>query len=381
MSKENYEYLEQYIDNLENKNDTPKVKFFLACLKEDFGDGIFDSLAVFGTLGKDDLLKCFERYVIESPSKQAAGDFRRTMLALCEKACVDYGLENVFLKNAMEIHDFNETVKAWIELLEEPQSRECMSFEDYETLDLEIQNLFDTYNLEDKINDSIEIKNYKPNYYGRLVSAIALKLIQKFGLDNKVVPNLKLSDLKMESRIIEVNGFQLPMNEEIVSYMELYLKYRKQVAKEDSNDILFIKKSGAPYIDKHGKPDSGQLFILMDNALGHTTTTGLRYRTIINLVSKGANINLLSQLTGVKKETIAEICIDEKENLENLFRDIESINTRIQIPGKKGQLRCPFCGNYKDAISENWILIQVVGEDKKYIACRDCRGLDGKYRY
>ena len=381
MRKETYEYLEHYIENLENKNDTPKVRFFLMCLKENFGDGIFDSLAVFGKLDKNDLLKCFERYVVESPSKQAAGDFRRTMLALCEKICVDYRLENDFLKNAKEINDFNETVKVWIELLEEPQSRECMSSADYKILDTEIQALFDTYNLEDKINDSITIKNYKPNYYGRLVSAIALKLIQKFGLDNKVVPNLKISDLNMQDRIINVNGFQLPMNEEIVSCMKLYLKYREQIVNEDLTDILFIKKNGTPYTDKNGKPDSGQLFLLMDKALGHTTTTGLRYKTIINLVSKGANINLLSGLTGVKKETIAEICIEEKENLEDLFRDTDNANTRIQKLGKKGLIRCPFCGNYEDAISENWILIQVAGEDTKHIACRKCRGLDGKYRY
>lgn len=119
----------------------------------------------------------------------------------------------------------------------------------------------------------------------------------------------------------------------------------------------------------------------MQETLEHREVTGLRYRTIIELVSKGANIHLLFQLTGVKPDKIAELCIEDKTSLENIFRGISNSYTLKQRKSKKGQLQCPYCGNYKDASSENWILIQVIGDDKKYLACRECRGIDGKYRY
>lgn len=377
------EYIERYIEDLKNINDKRKARFFLTCLKEDMGGEVLDDLTIFSTVGKEYLLECFERYVNESPSKQAAGDYRRTILNICKKICEDFGLENDFLKSAIEIRDFDETVKEWIDLLEEPRSRECMSFEDYESLDSEIRCLFEHEDLENQVIKSIEIRNYKPNYYGRLVSAIALKLIQKYGLDNKTISNLKIDDLKLAEGVILASGFELPINGELLSYIELYLKFRNLVVSKEKSvtDFLFIKKNATPYLDKNGRPDCGRLFLLMDSALHHTTTTSLRYRTIINLVSKGANINLLSQLTGVTSGTIVEICPDDKKNLEKLIGGTSTVNSWGKKSVIKGYIRCPFCGNYKDAGSENWILIQVNGEDRKYIACRECRGLDGKYRY
>ena len=47
----------------------------------------------------------------------------------------------------------------------------------------------------------------------------------------------------------------------------------------------------------------------------------------------------------------------------------------------KGLIRCPFCGGEKDASARNWLLIQVDGTSEKYIACKECEGLDGKYKY
>ena len=48
---------------------------------------------------------------------------------------------------------------------------------------------------------------------------------------------------------------------------------------------------------------------------------------------------------------------------------------------KKGMIKCPFCGEQKEALAENWILIQVKGKQEKHLACNDCEGKDGKYRY
>lgn len=55
--------------------------------------------------------------------------------------------------------------------------------------------------------------------------------------------------------------------------------------------------------------------------------------------------------------------------------------SHISYTKNKGMMRCPFCGQEKEAIDENWILIQIVGETEKYIACKECEGGDGKYKY
>jgi len=41
-------HIENYIENLNNKSDKPKVKFFLECLENDFGKEALDSPIVFG---------------------------------------------------------------------------------------------------------------------------------------------------------------------------------------------------------------------------------------------------------------------------------------------------------------------------------------------
>lgn len=59
----------------------------------------------------------------------------------------------------------------------------------------------------------------------------------------------------------------------------------------------------------------------------------------------------------------------------------EGARKEIFFESPRGHLRCPFCGRYVEAISDNWLLVQPGRDTKKYLACRECEGLDGKYRY
>ena len=381
-------YIENYIDNLNNKSDKRKVKFFLECLENDIGKEALDNPMVFGMVDKDYLLSGLLTYIDKNaPSKGVAEDYRRTSIELCKEVCKQYKIKNEFLESAPEQSEFIEISKLLIKELKESKSRECISFEDYEILDEEIRDFFSTEFLEEKIVASLKNEFYKPNYYERLISAIALKLVQKYGLSNKKIANLKIIDLNTDKRSLSINDFILPLDEKLFSNFTLYLKYRDLVIQSNdiSTEFLFIKKDGTPYLDINGSTDSGQLFLLMYTALGHTSTTKLRYKTIIELVSKRVNVNLLSELTDVSEKTIGKICIDDDNEYKGYLYDVLDgstiMNALEEIKRQKGQIRCPFCGEYKDASSENWLLIQVKNEDKKHLACKDCRGRDGKYRY
>ena len=41
---------------------------------------------------------------------------------------------------------------------------------------------------------------------------------------------------------------------------------------------------------------------------------------------------------------------------------------------ENSKLRCPYCGRYVEGASDNWTLIQPNGDEKKYLACRECGG-------
>lgn len=377
-------FISNYIENLKKFNDKPKANFFLDYLRSTYGRKSLETSDAFGAIDKDILLDSIEAYINEKwPAKGVAEDYRRTIIELCEAVCKEYEIGNAFLESASEQEEFYETTREWFEHLKQSESRECMSSEEVEKLDEAIRLFFNTANLEEHIRKSIENKRIQNDYYRQLVSAISVKLVQKYGLANASIPDLKITDLNFEERILVVNGFKLHLGDELISYFELYLKSRALVVKntDSKTDKLLITKDGKPYLNKNGYSQNDKLFALMQDTLGHKEATGLQYRTIIELVSRGANINLLSQLTGVKKETIADICVEDKATLENIFADVHNPHIFGQRKAKKGQLQCPYCGSYSDASSENWILIQVAGEEKKYLACRECRGLDGKVRY
>lgn len=368
MQKSEFQnYVESYIAHLKNVNDKAKANFFVEYLQLYMGKKALESPDVFDVLDKDFLLDSIDAYVKEKqPVKGVAEDYRRTILVLCKEICKKYIIENDFLESASEQTEFNEITKEWFEHLKKSESRECMSSEEAEILDEAIRDFFSSENLEHNINYSIDHTTSRPNHYGWLVSAIVLKLIQKFGLDNGTIANLKITDLNMEDRILYANGFKLPMSEVLFSYLKLYLQSRNLVIKKHNNqtNILFVKRNGTPYCDINGRPHSG-LFLILDSLFNHTSTAGLRYRRIIELVSKGANINLLCQLTGVDKETIVDICVDDKANLENLFNTEKVLHYFDQRPTKIGQIQCPYCGTFNEASSENWILIQIEGDSKK----------------
>jgi len=379
-----HNFIQKYIETSKNFNDRSKANFFLDYLRNTCGEKSLENPDAFGTIDKDILLNSIEVFINEKwPVKGVAEDYRRTIIEFCEAVCKEYEVENAFLESASEQKDFYEITKDWFEHLKQSESRECMPSEEIEKLDEAIHLFFNTENLEDQIRKSIENKKAQNNYYRQLVSAISVKLVQKYALANAMIPNLRITDLYIEERILVVNGFKLHLSDELIRYLELYLKSREWVVKNTNSktDKLFITKDGAPYLNKNGYSQNDKLFSLMQDTLGHKEATGLQYRTIIELVSRGANINLLSQLTGVNKKTIADICVEDKATLESIFADVHNPYTLRQRKAKKGQLQCPYCGNYCDASSENWILIQISGDSKKYLACRECRGLDGKVKY
>ena len=87
---------------------------------------------------------------------------------------------------------------------------------------------------------------------------------------------------------------------------------------------------------------------------------------------KNRDIEFLIALLPEVYRTIGKILVEAKE---------KSGNKEMLSGNFKGLIRCPFCGREKEALAGNWLLIQNAGESEKYLACRECEGEDGKYRY
>lgn len=383
------EYIESYIANVGKVNDRAKVRFFIDYLRnylrEKRKDGTLSNPEVFGFLDKEFFLSSIESYIDErNPARNVAESYKRAIKELCEKVCNDYAIRNMFLESYPEQNEFDRVTSLTFDGLKQSESRDCMSTDEYEMLDMKYKSFIKMDGLDAKIKESIgKARGY--NYYGRLVSAITFSLVDKFGLDNKTIANLRTTDLSISNKKLNIKEFRLDVDDELIAIFELYLKYRDLVTEKcvDDSNILFLTRTGKPYINKNGQADNGPLFTLVDTDKPFDVS-GLQNRAIVRMVSKGANINLLYELTGTTEQTIAKLCDygpDERAKFEKLFSRTREAYYQEHRIRSKGYIQCPFCGNYKDASSENWILIQIEGQKKKHIACRECKGLDGEYKY
>ena len=113
----------------------------------------------------------------------------------------------------------------------------------------------------------------------------------------------------------------------------------------------------------------GSLFIWLKNVFNSNKTKRLQYKTIVDLVSRGANIELLHKLTETDSKTIAEICTGTKSEFEDLFKPTKHITNKKVL---KGRFICPECKKMIEATSEKAVLLKHSNDDTLYLYCREC---------
>lgn len=346
-------------------------------------------------LNEDDFIKAIEDYIEKaSPARQTAQDYIRDVKSFFSMLYEEYGIRNAVFYDNEILAKFEKMTKPVIEKLREQENRECISDNDYEKLESDITEFLSKENLEELILQDIEEnyskENKKSRYYSRFVSILPLKLAMKYALSNTTMTKIQLSDLDMEKKILLVNGFELELSEELINLFSVYLSMRARIIDLNhvKTDYLFLKLDGSSFMTRSqknaGQPNSTAFFFLMKESIGTNACKKLSYKRIVELVQKGVNINVLSDLVEVTVPTIKKICnldtsIEKKELIDKISdKSFESERKPI-IP--KGMMKCVYCGNVTDSAADNWVLIQRTDAAEKHLACRKCRGKDGKFRY
>lgn len=370
----------------------PKLRYFLEYLEMNFSKEIQDDDKFLELLNEDDFLNAFRDYIDKaSPARQTAQTYIRNVRNFFEMLHDEYGIRNpVFYDNEINIK-FEKMKATVISELREQENKECISDEEFEKLNVEMEKFLRTPNLEDKMIREIENHysgvSQQNRFYSRFVSIVPTQLAIKYGLSNITLVNLKESDLDLQNGILCVNEFQLPLTPHLRDLLELYHRMRTMIVELAKNNMkeLFVKLSGVSFIpEKNNIPDYASLFFFMQETINTSACKRLSYKRIVELVDKGADIKALSELVGVTPKTIRSICAGDEEQARTAL-----VNIIIEQPSEeikkentpKGNMRCVYCGKLHTADSANWLLIQTGDSDCKYLACRECRGKDGKYRY
>lgn len=370
----------------------PKLRYFLEYLETNFLEEIQMDDKFLELLNEDDFLNAFRDYIDKaSPARQTAQTYIRNVRNFFEMLHDEYGIRNpVFYDN--EINIKFEKMKASIILeLREQENKECISDEEFEKLHVEMDKFLCTPDLEEKMIREIENHysgvSQQNKFYSRFVSIVPIQLAMKFGLSNITLVNLKESDLDLPNGLLYVKGFQLPLTKALTDIMTIYCRMRTMIIEYSQSDIedLFIKLDGKSFVsEKNNIPVYATFFFFMKECINTYACKRLSYKRIVELVDKGADIKTLSELVDVKPDTIRSICdVDSegaKSTLINIIMEQYSEGAKKE-PVSKGNMKCVYCGKVHTADSANWLLIQTDDSDCKYLACRECRGKDGKYRY
>ena len=370
----------------------PKLRYFLEYLETNFSEEIQMDDKFLELLNEDDFLNAFRDYIDKaSPAKQTAQTYIRNVRNFFEMLHDEYGIRNpIFYDNEINTK-FEKMKAAVISELREQENKECISDEEFEKLNVEMEKFLRTPNLEEKMIREIENHysdvSQQNRFYSRFVSIVPTQLAIKYGLSNITLVNLKENDLDLQNGILCVNEFQLPLTPHLRDLLELYHRMRTMIVELAKSNVkeLFVKLSGVSFIpEKNNIPDYASLFFFMQESINTSACKRLSYKRIVELVDKGADIKALSELVGVTPKTIRSICAGDEEQarttLVNIITEQSNEDTKKEnVP--KGNMRCVYCGKIYTADSANWLLIQTDDSDCKYLACRECRGKDGKYRY
>lgn len=370
----------------------PKLRYFLEYLEANLSEQMKFDNDFFEQLNEDDFLNAFIDYIDKaSPARQTAQTYIREVKSFFEMLHNDYGIRNPVIYDNEIYTKFEKMKNAVISELREQENKECISDEEFEKLNVEIDKFLRIPDLEKRMMREIE-NHYsgvrqQNKFYSRFVSIVPTQLAIKYGLSNITLVNLKDSNLDLQNGILSVKGFRLPLSEALMDLMKMYYRMRTMIIDLSQSDIkdLFIKLDGNSFIsEKNNIPVYATFFCFMKECINTSACKRLSYRRIVELVDKGADINTLSELVDVTPQTIRNLCDIDSERAKSALINIVmeqygEVSKKENI--SKGNMKCVYCGKIHSAESKNWLLIQTEDSKCKYLACRECEGKDGKYRY
>lgn len=374
----------------------PKIKAFIEYLYEKCGvsdTGEFDS-EYFRLLNIEDLLQSLEYYISKGKvtGQGTAQNYIKNITDFFDMLKNDYDINNDIFTDVYMNNKFLAESKKIICKLKGTESKNAATDEQFETLNNGINDLLQNLKIDDIYDEITQLKNKEIKYvkkYSRFVSIIPVKLIMKFALGNSTTISLEVESIDIENEIINVNGFKLNLDKELVELFKTYLKIREYILKLYSltESKLFVESNGRPFIRDSKKiknfPYYSSFFKIMDDTI-HTQAAELfAARRILEMLNEGIDISTISKLSDSSIETCVKlqrsnVNDDEaNEKLQQFLYDDGNIGKKISI-NKKGYLKCPFCGREVKAISDEWILVQLEDNGKKYLSCRECKGINGK---
>ena len=230
--------------------------------------------------------------------------------------------------------------------------------------------------------------SYTGDYY-KFISILSTKLIMKYALGNKMVVLLELKDFDLKLNCLYIKNFVLQLDDEIINIIQEYLKIREYILNiyDKQESKMFIKHNGEIFIKDINNPKStpeyGAFFRIMNEIINTCSAELLSTRRILEMIDYGIDISTIAKINDCSTNKIISLQSksheedDINQKLSAFYKSGIKNDEKIFI-NKKGFLKCPFCNKEVKAISDEWVLVQFNKDEEKHLACRKCRGENGK---
>ena len=353
-------------------------------LKEDevFLKGYFE------IVNENDLIESLNYYIVKNhvTAQITANNYISAISIFYEELYEKYGITNeIFLNSEMKKRLLKRT-KEIITSLRKTESKDVASDEQYETLRIGLKDTmsqFEYESIRQELTDynNKSIKNAE-QYYS-LLSVITVNIVLEYAIKQISIARLLFSALNLGEKYIKINGYKLPLNDDMVRLFNLYLPIRSFVLQtfSENSEWLFVTAEGQSCL-RPTKGGKGQINydtffkVVGDYTEGKKSLTPFANKRIIEMIRARVDISTISELTERPATTIATLDnasreLRQKEEALSIFLKEDKNNFKIK---RKGYIDCPYCGNSYEAVSENWLLVQFAKNGKLYLACKECKG-------
>ena len=353
-------------------------------LKEDevFLKGYFE------IVNENDLIESLNYYIVKNhvTAQITANNYISSITIFYEELYEKYGITNeIFLNSEIKKRLLKRT-KEIITSLRKTESKDVASDEQYETLRIGLKDTmsqFEYESIRQELTDynNKSIKNAE-QYYS-LLSVITVNIVLEYAIKQISIARLLFSALNLGEKYIKINGYKLPLNDDMVRLFNLYLPIRSFVLQtfSENSEWLFVTAEGQSCL-RPTKGGKGQINydtffkVVGDYTEGKKSLTPFANKRIIEMIRARVDISTISELTERPATTIATLDnasreLRQKEEALSIFLKEDKNNFKIK---RKGYIDCPYCGNSYEAVSENWLLVQFAKNGKLYLACKECKG-------
>lgn len=374
--------VEEYYQKYQKKT---YIDVFFKFLQDKFESKIID-IENFALVNESDLLESLNYFIVtrKVTARRTASTYMGRIKILYDNLWKYYGITNNIYVNGNLLPEFEEKVKDRISMLNETIDKSLATDEQYEALVNEIIEFEQKYSYEeakegiDKFLDENNLKSDALRMFRVLCSICATQMVIEYGFKNNVVRDIQLKDIDIEKGIIIRNGYILPLSEMLKRNLTRYLRLRDYILLKTkrTQDCLFVNFDGDTFYKDNFATNLFYILGLLND--GAVETDPFARRCLVEMIEKGFNENLISEITGYKNTVYKKVCNIVNANKEQMQRKItefvnEADNQKIKIE-RKGYIHCPMCGKSIKAVSDELVLIKKREDSTLYLACKNCGG-------